>query len=85
MPITWPGHSDCMSSAVKILLIFKYQTIARMKARNINAGLQAIATAQLDAHLWRRRKKGGERQQRGRAPEGPGSWTLKHSSREQQQ
>lgn len=57
MPITWPGHSDCMSSAVKILLIFKYQTIARMKARNINAGLQAIATAQLDAHLWRRRKK----------------------------
>lgn len=55
MPITWPGHSDCMSSAVKILLIFKYQTIARMKARNINAGLQAIATAQLDAHLWRRR------------------------------
>lgn len=51
MPITWPGHSDCMSSAVKILLIFKYQTIARMKARNINAELQAIATAQLDAHL----------------------------------
>lgn len=50
MPITCPGHSD-MVSAAKVLLIFKHQTTDRMKARNIRVGLQAIATAQLDAHL----------------------------------
>lgn len=54
MPVTCPGHSDYMASAAQILLIFKYQTAHKM---NIKAGLQAIATAQLDAHLWRRRKR----------------------------
>lgn len=46
-----------MASAAYILLGFKYQTTDRMKARNIKAGLLAIAAAQLDAHLWRRRKR----------------------------
>lgn len=57
MPLACSGHSDYTASASKILLIFKYQTTDRKKARNTKAGLQAIAAAQLDAHLWRRRKR----------------------------
>lgn len=71
-----------MASAAKILLIFKYQTTDRMK-QGSEQGYKPLLLLNW-MHVCGGAGKEGERKQRGRAPEGPGSWTLKHRSREQQ-
>lgn len=48
---------DNMASATKFLLTFEYQAIARIRTRNIKVGLRSIAIAQLDAQLWRSRRR----------------------------
>jgi len=57
-----------MTSATKLLLNFKYQLIARMKARNTKTGLRCIISVQLDAQLWRSRKRKRRKRAKRKSP-----------------